>query len=81
MSFNRRDFIGATGAALVLGSHTGASAQTLETARIYVGFPAGTSTDIVARIVANAVSPRIGQPIVVENRPGASGTIAATLAA
>ena len=49
--------------------------------RIYVGFPAGTSTDIVARIVANAVSPRIGQPIVVENRPGASGTIAATLAA
>ncbi|MEA3154073.1 MAG: hypothetical protein QOK44_1662 [Betaproteobacteria bacterium] len=49
--------------------------------RIYVGFPAGTSTDIVARIVANAVSPRIGQPIVVENRPGASGIIAASLAA
>src|SRR5689334_5049823 len=49
--------------------------------RIYVGFSPGTSTDIVARIVANAVGPRIGQPIVVENRPGASGTIAATLAA
>jgi tripartite-type tricarboxylate transporter receptor subunit TctC len=49
--------------------------------RIYVGFTAGTSTDVVARIVANAVSPRIGQPIVVENRPGASGTIAASLGA
>ena len=49
--------------------------------RIYVGFPAGTSNDIVARMVANAVSPRIGQPIVVENRPGASGIIAASLAA
>src|SRR5687767_180016 len=49
--------------------------------RIYVGFPAGTSTDVVARIVANAVSPRIGQPIVVENRPGASGIIAASLGA
>ena len=49
--------------------------------RIYVGFPAGTSTDIVARIVANAVGPRIGQPIVVENRPGASGIIASSLGA
>ena len=49
--------------------------------RIYVGFPAGTSTDIVARIVGTAVSPRIGQPVVVENRPGASGIIAASLGA
>ena len=49
--------------------------------RIYVGFSAGTSTDVVARIVANALSPRIGQPVVVENRPGASGIIAASLGA
>ena len=49
--------------------------------RIYVGFPAGTSTDIVARIVGTSVSPRIGQPVVVENRPGASGIIAASLGA
>ena len=39
--------------------------------RMYVGFPASTSTDVVARIVANELSPRIGQAIVVENRPGA----------
>ena len=39
--------------------------------RMYVGFPASTSTYVVARIVANELSPRIGQAIVVENRPGA----------
>lgn len=49
--------------------------------RLFVGFPPGTSTDVVARIVANALSPRIGQPVIVENRSGASGTIAANLAA
>jgi tripartite-type tricarboxylate transporter receptor subunit TctC len=37
--------------------------------------PAGV-TDIVARIVFDAMSPKLGQPVVVENRPGASGTIA-----
>ena len=41
--------------------------------RLYVGFPAGTSTDVVARLVANELSPRIGKPVVVENRPGANG--------
>jgi tripartite-type tricarboxylate transporter receptor subunit TctC len=49
--------------------------------RIYVGFTAGSSTDVVARIVASALGSRIGQPAVVDNRPGASGTIAVTLAA
>ena len=40
--------------------------------RMYVGFSTGTSTDVVARIVADGVSPRLGQPLVVENRPGRS---------
>jgi tripartite-type tricarboxylate transporter receptor subunit TctC len=49
--------------------------------RMYVGFSTGTSTDVVARIVADAVSPRLGQQVIVENRPGASATIAANLVA
>src|SRR4051812_10881730 len=49
--------------------------------RMYVGFSTGTSTDVVARIVADGVSPRLGQQIVVENRPGASATIAANTVA
>jgi tripartite-type tricarboxylate transporter receptor subunit TctC len=44
--------------------------------RFIVPFPAGSSSDIVARIVAQKLSARLGQPLVVENRPGASGNIA-----
>ena len=41
------------------------------------GFPAGGTVDLVARIVADGLSRRIGQPIVVEGRTGASGAVAA----
>jgi tripartite-type tricarboxylate transporter receptor subunit TctC len=41
-----------------------------------VPFPAGSSSDIVARIVAQQLSVRLGQQLVVENRPGASGNLA-----
>jgi len=41
-----------------------------------VPFPAGSSSDIVARIVAQRLTARLGQPLVVENRPGASGNLA-----
>ncbi len=41
-----------------------------------VPFPAGSSSDIVARIIAQGLDKRLGQTIVVENRPGASGEIA-----
>jgi tripartite-type tricarboxylate transporter receptor subunit TctC len=45
--------------------------------RILGGFAAGGTSDLVARIVAEAVSPLLGQRVVVENRTGASGMIAA----
>jgi tripartite-type tricarboxylate transporter receptor subunit TctC len=43
---------------------------------LIVPFPAGSSSDIVARIVAQGLGERLGQTFVVENRPGASGAIA-----
>jgi tripartite-type tricarboxylate transporter receptor subunit TctC len=44
---------------------------------VIVGFPAGQAIDIVTRIVSQAVSERIGAQLVIENRPGAGGNIAA----
>jgi tripartite-type tricarboxylate transporter receptor subunit TctC len=44
--------------------------------RIFVGFPAGFTPDIVARLVGQPLSERLGQQFVVENRPGAAGNLA-----
>ena len=43
--------------------------------KLVVPYPPGGSTDPVARLLAQDIAPRIGQPIVVDNRPGAAGSI------
>lgn len=48
---------------------------------LVVPFPAGTTTDTSARLVAQHMAKRLGQAVIVDNKPGAGGTIAATFAA
>jgi len=67
--------IAATLAALALALPAAAQERTV---RILVGFPAGASLDSMTRLVAEKMRVSLGQPVVVENRPGAAGQIAMT---
>ena len=49
--------------------------------RLVVGFPAGGTTDMIGRLTAKELSARLGQPFVVDNRPGASSNIGTALVA
>ena len=53
-----------------------ATAQ-IQPVKILVGFPAGGSADVTARIIADKMKDTLGVPVLVENRPGAGGRIAA----
>ncbi len=53
-----------------------AMAWTNKPVKVLVPAPAGGTADIVARVVADALSAQIGQPVIVENKPGAGGAIA-----
>jgi tripartite-type tricarboxylate transporter receptor subunit TctC len=67
----------ASGAAGLLSLTTTADAQTYPSRpiRLIVPFPAGGPPDVLARVMADLMGPRLGQTVVVENRPGAGATI------
>jgi tripartite-type tricarboxylate transporter receptor subunit TctC len=77
MHIPRRRFLGLAGAVFAALAGT-AKAQSYPTQPIHlvVGFPAGGPNDILARLIGQWLSERLGQPVIVENRPGASGNIA-----
>ena len=79
MELPRRKFLLlAAGAAALPAAARSASAQAYPTrpVRIVVGFAAGGSTDIGARVIGQWLQERLGQPFVIENRPGAGTNVA-----
>ena len=74
--------LGALGALLLLPGPGNAQSQTwpAKPIKFIVGYPAGGGADTVARLFAERMSQSLGQPIIVENRTGASGQIATTAA-
>jgi tripartite-type tricarboxylate transporter receptor subunit TctC len=83
MKLPRRTFLHlAAGAAALTALPRAALARDYPTrpVHIIVSFPAGGPNDIVARLIGQWLSERLGQPFVIENRPGAGGTVGAEVA-
>ena len=74
MKLPRREFLYLAAAAALPVISPAAMADTYPSrpVRLIVGFPAGYATDIVARLVAQSLSERVGQQVFVENHPGAA---------
>lgn len=67
--------------ALAAASSVWAQAWPTKPIRLIVPFPAGGSTDVVARLIAEKISPALGQPVIVDNRGGGGGTAGSDQAA
>src|SRR3954466_966272 len=83
MDSNRRRLVAAT-AALPITALVPAWAQDKwpsKPIKLLVGFPPGGGADAMARLVAAKLPERLGQPVIVENRTGATGTICSELVA
>ncbi len=73
--------LGALGLGLVKSACAQAAAWPSRPVKILVGFPGGSTPDIAARALAESLAKTWGQAVVVENKPGASGNVAADLVA
>jgi tripartite-type tricarboxylate transporter receptor subunit TctC len=75
MKLTRRDLLLSSGALLALPQAS--RAQNKPLIRIMVGFPPGGATDAIARVIANQLPGLLDQPVIIENKPGVGGRIAA----
>jgi tripartite-type tricarboxylate transporter receptor subunit TctC len=75
----RRNILTWAALATTLLVGTPATAQSDKTLRVLVGFPAGVSIDVVTRILTEKMKDELKRPVIVDNRPGAGGRLAADL--
>lgn len=80
-AFSRRRLLQAAGAACVVPSAFAQDGYPGKSVNLIVPFAAGGTTDVVVRAIAQAMTPRLGKPIVIENVPGAGANIGAAKAA
>jgi tripartite-type tricarboxylate transporter receptor subunit TctC len=76
MRLSRRGFLAATCAAMFPHAGSAQATYPTQTARIVVGFSAGSATDIIARLIGQWLTDKLGRQFVIENRPGVGGNIA-----
>jgi tripartite-type tricarboxylate transporter receptor subunit TctC len=84
MTLPRRRFLRIAAGATVFSSAVRLEATQpypVRPVRVVVGFPPGAGADLAARLTAEWLSERLGQPFIVENRPGAAGNVGAELVA
>ena len=77
----RSVLLGAAAAPFVLHGHAGAQTWPAGTIKIVVPYPPAGSTDVIARLVQNDLQQRLGATIIIENRPGASGSVGTAVVA
>lgn len=68
-------------ALMVAGSANAADPYPTKSVKIIFGFPAASATDVIARAVGQKLSDKWGQPVVIDNRPGAGGNLGSEIAA
>ena len=82
MTIRRRLMMGATvAAAMIIGGAAHAQTYPTRPISVIIPFAGGSASDVVSRIMFNKMSQSLGQPIVVENKPGAGGNSGTALAA
>ena len=83
MTTTRRQFLqtGAAAGAASLGWPAFAAAWPTQPLKIIIPFPAGGTSDVIARLISKSLTETIGQPVVIENRTGAAGMLGAGVVA